>query len=120
MWRKRSGFELGSHRNDSSDLVYSATITAERDLTEFYDKFPLINRKFKNQVTTQKLHQNFDYTMIADRLRTVSWSYYNSHPTGVVTLVYDHSTFPLITKAVYSKGRIFKNLYIILLLEDQQ
>ena len=27
--------------------------------------------------------KNFDYTTIADRLRTVSWSN-NSHPTGVV------------------------------------
>ena len=30
-----------------------------------------------------KRHQNFDYTMIADGLRTVSWSK-NSHQTGVV------------------------------------
>ena len=36
-----------------------------------------------NNVTTKK----FDYTAVADRLRTVSWSNYG-HPTGVVNLVY--------------------------------
>ena len=39
--------------------------------------------KFNNQLTTKKHHQNFDYTTIADRLRTASWSN-NNHPTGVV------------------------------------
>ena len=38
--------------------------------------------------------KNFDYTTIADRLRTVSWSN-TSHPTGVVKPVYERSTFPL-------------------------
>ena len=37
----------------------------------------------KSNMTTQKRHQNFDYTMIADRLRTVSWGN-DSYPTGVV------------------------------------
>ena len=31
--------------------------------------------------------KKFDYTAVADRLRTVSWSNYG-HPTGVVNLVY--------------------------------
>ena len=31
----------------------------------------------------KKNHKMFDYTAIADRLRTVSWSNY-SHPTGAV------------------------------------
>ena len=35
----------------------------------------------KKQLT--RSHQNVDYTMIAGRLRTVSWSN-NSHPTGMV------------------------------------
>ena len=43
--------------------------------------------------------KNFDYTPIADRLRTVSWS--NSiHHTGVVKPVYERSTFPLTATAV--------------------
>ena len=43
--------------------------------------------------------KNFDYTTIADRLRTVSWSN-SSHPTGVVKPVYERSTFPLTATAV--------------------
>ena len=39
-----------------------------------------------------------DYTAVADRLRTVSWSSYG-HPTGVVNLVYG-PTFPLPATAV--------------------
>ena len=42
--------------------------------------------------------KNFDYTTIADRLSTVSWSS-NSRPTGVVKPVYERSTFPLTTTA---------------------
>ena len=53
--------------------------------------------------------KNFDYTTIADRLRTVSWSN-SSHPTGVVKPVYERSTFPLTTTAVQSKGHTFNNL----------
>ena len=60
--------------------------------------------------------KNFDYTTIADRLRTVS------HPTSVVKPVYKRSTFSLTATAVKSKEHTFKNLYIILLIEteDQQ
>ena len=43
--------------------------------------------------------KNFDYTTIADRLRTVSWSN-SSHPTGVVKPVYERSTFPITAKVV--------------------
>ena len=43
--------------------------------------------------------KNFDYTAIADRLRTAIWSN-SSHPTGVVKLVYERSTFPLFAKVV--------------------
>ena len=50
-------------------------------------------------MTTQKCHQNFDYTAIADRIRKVSWGN-DSHPTGVVKPVYEIPTFPLTTKAV--------------------
>ena len=51
----------------------------------------------KGNVTTQKRHQNFDYTTIADRLRTVSWDN-DSHPTGVVKPVYGIPTSPLTAK----------------------
>ena len=36
---------------------------------------------------TNNARKKFDYTAVADRLRTVSWSGYG-HPTGVVNLVY--------------------------------
>ena len=55
---------------------------------------------------TKKVTKKFDYTAIADRLRTVSWSNY-SHPTGVVNL-FTGPTFPLPATAVLSKGHTFK------------
>ena len=42
--------------------------------------------------------KKFDYTAVADRLRTVSWSNY-CHPTGVVNRFTD-PTFPLPATAV--------------------
>ena len=45
----------------------------ERDLTQSYDEPTHQQKKPKSKATTRKLHQNFDYTTIADRLRTVSW-----------------------------------------------
>ena len=46
--------------------------------------------------------ENFDYTTITDRLRTVSWSY-KSHQTGVIKAVYVILTFPLTAIAVLLK-----------------
>ena len=74
-------------------------IETEGDLTRSYDKNPYTNNKFENQLTTQKRHQNFDYTTIADRIRTFSSSN-NSHPTDVVKPVYGYQTLPLTAKAV--------------------
>ena len=71
-----------------------------RDLTQYYDKKPLHPQKNpKSDVATKNATKNFDYTSIADRLRTVSWSY-SSHPTGLVKPVYKRSTFPQTTKAM--------------------
>ena len=53
----------------------------ERDLTQW-----VLWRKPLNSTTNlqhKNTTKNFDYTTIADRLRTVSWSN-NIHPTGVV------------------------------------
>ena len=57
-------------------------------------KAPILTEKSQKQRDTQKRHQNFDNTTIADRLRTVSRGY-NSHPTGVVKPVDGIRTFPL-------------------------
>ena len=62
----------------------------------------------KGKVTTPTEPQKFDYTAIADRLRTVSWSNY-SHQTGVVNR-FTGPTFSLPATAVYSKGHTFQNL----------
>ena len=74
----------------------------KRDLTQSYDESPIPT---ENSTTNWK-HKNatkiFDYTTIADRLRTVSWSY-NSHPTVVVKPVNRYPTFPLTATAVQSK-----------------
>ena len=43
--------------------------------------------------------KNFDYTTIADRLRTVSWGN-DSQPTSVVKTLYGVPTFPLTATAV--------------------
>ena len=53
-----------------------------RDLTQSCDKNPCTHRQSKKQRDNIKnATKNFDYTTIADRLRTVSWT--NSrHPTG--------------------------------------
>ena len=58
-----------------------------RDLTQSYDNI------MKNAT------KNFDYTTIADRLRTVSWSN-SSHSTVVVKPVYERLTCPLTATAV--------------------
>ena len=59
---------------------------------------PTENSK-QSKVTTQKRHQKFDYTAIADGLRTVSWRK-DRHVTGVVKQIYVISIFPLTGKAV--------------------
>ena len=72
----------------------------ERDLTQSYDKHIFNQRKIQNQRdNTKTATKIFEYTTIADRLRTVSWSDI-SDPTGVVKSVYERSIFPLTPKAV--------------------
>ena len=70
------------------------------DLTQPCDKNPYTHRTIQKATWQHKnATKNFDYTTIADRLRTVSWSN-SSHPTGVVKPVYERSTFPLTATAV--------------------
>ena len=51
-------------------------------------KFPTPTEKSKKECDNKKSHPNFDYTTIADRIRTVSRCK-NSLPTGVVKPVYE-------------------------------
>ena len=50
------------------------------------------SKKQRDNTPKKNATKNFDYTTIADRLRTVSWKN-NSHPTGVVKPVYERSVF---------------------------
>ena len=71
-----------------------------RDLTQSCDKNPYTHRTIQKATWQHKnATKKFDYTTIADRLRTVSWSN-SSHPTGMVKPVYERSTFPLTAKVV--------------------
>ena len=71
-----------------------------RDVQHVLWQKPLHPQKnLKSNVTTQKRHQNFNHTTIADHLKTVSWGN-ESHPNGVVKSVYGIPTFPLTAKAV--------------------
>ena len=78
-----------------SAACYSSQREKEGYLTKSYDKSPFNHRKIKkSKVTTQKnANKNFDYTMIAERLRTVSLSN-DSHQTGVVKPVYGIPSLP--------------------------
>ena len=72
-------------------------------------KAPTSTEKSKKQRDNIKnAIKNFDYTKIADRLKTVSWRN-SSHPTGVVKPVYEHSTLPLTVTAINQKDT-FKKL----------
>ena len=63
-------------------------------------KAPTPKEKSKKQRDNIKhATKNFDYTTIADRHKTVSWSN-SSHSTGMVKPVYERSTFPLTATAV--------------------
>ena len=76
-----------------------STIVREkwRDLTQSYDKRPYTHRKMKKATRQHKnATKKFDYTTIADRLRTFSWGN-DSHPTGVVSPVNGILTLPLTT-----------------------
>ena len=68
----------------NGDFFYSYKRKKKRSDSVLWQK-PL-QKNQKRNVTTQKRHQNFDYTTIADRLRTVSWGN-DIHPTGVIKTV---------------------------------
>ena len=73
----------------------------ETDLTQSMTKAPTpTEKKSKTEIdNTKDATKTFDYTTIADQLRTVSW-HDSSHPKGVVKPVYERSTFPLTATAV--------------------
>ena len=81
---------------DHWSLVKQSEREKGRGLTQSYDKSPYTHRKIQKATWQQKTAtKNFDYTTIANRLRTVSWSSNStSHPTGVVKPVEDWNVMP--------------------------
>ena len=66
-----------------------------RDLTQSYYKS---TKSKKQRDNIENATKNFDYTMTADRLRTVSWSN-SSHPTGVVLSIWQMDKFDALQTA---------------------
>ena len=54
----------------------------EGDLTQSYDKTPIPTENSKTKGQHTNATKTFDYTTIADRLRTVSWSNKSSNWCG--------------------------------------
>ena len=81
-----------------------------------YEKKPYNTEKSKN---TMWQHKNaikvFDYTKIADRLRTVSMSN-DSHLNCMAKPVYGITTFPIPAKLCNQKDTHLKNVIILLVL----
>ena len=89
-----------------------------RDLTQSCDKNPYTNRTIQKATWQHKnTTKNVDYTTIADRLRTVSWSN-SSQTTGVVKPVYERSTFPLTATAVAITFQLL-NYFVWLRITDE-
>ena len=80
-----------------------------RDLTQWYDKIPYIQRQIQN-ATWQ--HKNATKTLITQPLRTDLWR--SVGLTIATQLVWLNRlgipTFPLTATAVWSKGHTFKNV----------
>ena len=76
-----------------------------RYLTQTYDKGPYTHRKIQKQRDNINTTKNLDYTTIADRLRTVSWSN-NSLLTDVVKLVIKVTNLP-----TYRKSSVFNRTW---------
>ena len=75
------------------------------DLTQSYEKTPIPTENSKTKGQHTNAIKNFDYTTIADRLRTVSWSN-NSHPIGVV----NNKVMGISTRTVSNSGiHIFRS-----------
>ena len=69
------------------------------NLTQSYGKTLVSTENSKTNGQHKSTTNSFDYTTIADRLRTNSWSK-SSHPTGDVKPVYGYPIFPLTATAV--------------------
>ena len=73
-------------------MLYASDFLREKgiDLSQSYDQ----QKIQKSKVATQNATEGFDYTMLVDQPRTVSWSNY-SYPISMLKPVCGHPTFPL-------------------------
>ena len=91
-WPQQSPAEVRSRPTLCNEVIIAVNslIIREkgRDLTQSCDKNPYTHRIIQKATWQHKnATKNLDYTTIADRLRTVSWSN-SSHPTGVVKALF--------------------------------
>ena len=87
------------HRTESDLFLFLLREKEEIWLSPMTEALTPTEKSKKQRDNTKNATKNFDYTTIADRLRTVSWGN-DSHPAGVVKPVYGIPTFPLTAKAV--------------------
>ena len=72
-------------------LAFSVAREKGRDLTQFCDKNPYTHRTIQKATWQHKnATKNFDYTTIADRLRTVSWSNARQHKSCINMHIVQH------------------------------
>ena len=86
-------------QDDTFERSYTKREKEEIWLSPMTEALTPTEKSKKQRDNTKNATKNFDYTTIADRLRTVSRGN-DSHPAGVVKPVYGIPTFPLTAKAV--------------------
>ena len=85
-----------------SNILNQKSVQREKEeiwLSPMTEALTPTEKSKKQRDNTKNATKNFDYTTIADRLKTVSWGN-DSHLAGVVKPVYGIPTFPLTAKAV--------------------
>ena len=95
-------FNYANYTVCASVKMLHICITREKEeiwLSPMTEALTPTEKSKKQRDNTKNATKNFDYTTIADRLRTVNWGN-DSHPAGVVKPVYGIPTFPLTAKAV--------------------
>ena len=96
---KLEAYVLKTFKDTALELLVSLWEKEEIWLSPMTEAPTPTEKSKKQRDNTKNATKNFDYTTIADRLRTVSWGN-DSHPAGVVKPVYGIPTFPLTAKAV--------------------
>ena len=94
-------------------FVYKRKRKRKRYDSVLWQKAPTLTEMSKGQ--SDKINnatKKFDYTEVADKLRTVSWSNYG-YPTGVVNLVYGPNLPTPRNSRVIKRTHIGKTLFVL-------